>query len=233
MIRARHEKVIRKAMQAWHAEGVKSDEFPIPLTCDRQAHLRDLIVETYVRLGAAEAGEYVAVVPSPPQLEILTEHLIGAVAEEARDRWKRLTAGFRPKAWSQNGCAEPATSIPIQVRKELYAVVDQLVYDAWAAREERLKADAGILAGANRAPAPAETDSPRPGTPDQHRRNRIAQRLEKARVDRGLSIGRLGVASGVDKKTLLAILHCRRNATPITLKRLADALNIPVTELAA
>jgi hypothetical protein len=235
LIRARHEKVIRKAMHVWHAEGTKSDEFPVPLTCDRQAHLRDLIVETYVHLGEAEAGEYAAVVPSPQQFEIEIQHLIETVAEEARERWKRLTARFRPTAWHQNGCAEPASYIPTRVRKELDAVVDQLVYDAWTACEERLSINSGIVAPANGASAAAEKDSPRvsSGTPDQHRRKHLAERLTQAKLDRGLSIGRLSLESGVDKKTLLGILHCRRNATPITLRRLADALGIPAGELAA
>ena len=235
LIRARHEKVIRKAMHAWHAEGVKLDEFPIPLACDRQAHLRDLIVEAHVHLGAAEAGEYAAVVPSPQEFEIEIPHLIETVAEEARGRWKRLTAGFRPTAWHQNGCAEPASYIPIQVRKELDVVVDQLVYDAWTAREERLSINSGILAQANGALAAAEKDSPgvSSGTPDQHRRKHLAERLAQARLNKGLSIGGLSLESGVDKKTLLGILHCRRNATPMTLKRLADGLGIPVTALTA
>ena len=170
-----------------------------------------------------------AAAPQPEQFAVEIEHLMDTVADEARESWNVHIAQFNAKPWCRDGCAEPAAFIHHRVREMLKAVVDQLVIDAWAAHKERLTVD--FKAPQNEL---VELGQPALARGTHHpRRELIAKRIERVRLDKEMSIGRLAVESGVDKKTLIGILHCRRDATPITLKRLADTLGIPVAELAA
>ncbi len=225
LVKARHEKEIRELMLAWHVERAESDENPAPLTCEQQSRMRSLIITMGVHLGETEGHEYLAVTPTPEQFEIDIHKLMDAVAAEAQDRCQTLGAEFDLEDGCRNGCTDHKTFVYASVRHRLKSVIDRLVIDAWSADEHRLQAECanappGIAVAAVKLALSAASPN------DDSRRERIARRLDEIRTDRGMSISRLATESGVDRKTVLGILHCRRDATPMTLNRLAKAVGV-------
>jgi DNA-binding Xre family transcriptional regulator len=230
LVKARHEKEIRELMLAWHAERADSGDNSQPLTCDQQSRLRSLIVGMGVHLGEAEGHEYLAVALTPEQFEIDIHKLMDVVAAETQDRCETLAAEFDLEEGCWNGCTDHKTVVYACVRQRLKSVIDRLVIDAWSADEHRLQAECANATPGNGTAAMKL--APSAGIPDDDtRRDKIAKRLEEIRTDKGMSIGRLTTESGVDRKTVLGILRCRRDATPMTLNRLAKALGVSPKDL--
>jgi len=59
-----------------------------------------------------------------------------------------------------------------------------------------------------------------------YRRETLGQKVDRLRIDKGMTIEELALDAGVDKKTVLRITSKGKCTTPATLKKLADALGL-------
>ena len=202
------------------------------ITREQQSHLQGLVIEMAVQLGETEGREYLAVVPLPQQFEVEIHHLMEAIAGEARERWKFLTAEFHlDTAWGGE-CADPDDVVYRGVRETLRPSARRLIRDAWSAHEQRLQAEFDFGTADEGAAKPAYAVASVSAHAAAACSSTLSHKIEHLRIDKGMSVEQLALEAGVDKKTILGITKKRRHAMPFTLKKLADALGVSASELA-
>ena len=236
-VRARHEVKIRSAFLNWHTEAEKASARPPTLTSQQQSELQALLVSRSVQLGEEEGRERLSTTPIPNQFEIEIQCLVEIVACEARDRWKSLTSAFHLEASAEGVYTDAERGICCRVQELLRSPSDRLILQAWSAYEERLQAECegdGRLAPLSATP-PADA-GPGPVVPGSRvpadRSETLGQKVERLRIDKGMTLETLALEAGVDKKTVLRITNKGKRANPCTLKKLADALGVAASDLA-
>ena len=215
---ARHEVKINNALLAWHGAASASNAGQRTLTAEQQSELQSLLIEMAIKVGEAEGSEYLAGASSPRQFEIEVVKIMDAIAAEALQRWNSLSRDFN---------SEPGSDFELRVRDALKPVGRQLIRDAWSAHEKRLAAECSCSGSENGGDAPTRARD------NGARRQLVAQRLERLRIERGMSVEHLAVDAHLDKKTVIDVLHGRRRAMPNTLMKIAGALRVHPSELAS
>jgi len=235
-VRARHEVKIRSTFLNWHTDAEKARARPPTLTARQQSELQALLVARSVELGETEGRERLSAAPSPNQFETEIRALEEIVADEARDRWKSLTGAFHLEASTEGVYADAERGVHSRVRELLGSHSDRLILQAWTAYEKRLQvecegggcpvplgatpgADTGAGLGVSGLRVPA------------YRRETLGQKVDRLRIDKGMTIEELALDAGVDKKTVLRITSKGKCTTPATLKKLADALGVTASYL--
>jgi len=232
-VRARHEVKIRSAFLSWQTDTHKPNIRPPTLSAQQQSELQALLVARSVQLGEAEGRERLALTSDPGQFENEIHGLVEIVSAEARDRWKSLTSTFHLEASTDGVYADAERSVCSRVQEELRSSSDRLILDAWAAYEKLLQAECestrpkvSIVAAPG---GESVISNPRPANGPGET---LGQKVDRLRLDKGMSIEKLALEAGVDKKTVLRITHKGKRATPATLKKLADALGVAASSLA-
>jgi DNA-binding XRE family transcriptional regulator len=235
-VRARHEVKIRSAFLNWHTDAEKARARPPTLTAQQQSELQALLVARSVELGEAEGRERLSAVPDPSQLEVEIHCLVETVADEARDRWKSLTSAFHLEASTEGVYVDAERGVHSRVRELLGSPSDRLILQAWSAYEKRLQAECGGDGCSAPLSATPEADT-RPGPVisglpvSADRRETLGQKVERLRIDKGMTLEKLALDADVDKKTVLRITNKGKRANPGTLKKLADALGVTASYL--
>jgi DNA-binding Xre family transcriptional regulator len=193
--------------------------------------LQALLVARSVQLGEAEGRERLVLTPDPSQFENEIHGLVEIVSAEARDRWKSLTSTFHLEASTDGVYADAERGVSSRVQEALRSSSDRLILDAWAAYEKRLQAECESTGSEVPSAASAEGDLSHP-RPANGSSETLGQKVDRLRLDKGMSIEKLALEAGVDKKTVLRITHKGKRATPATLKKLADALGVAASSLA-
>jgi hypothetical protein len=232
LVRAEHEEKISGMLLDWQADAPASDDGPPVLTLEQQSDLRKLLIEMSIRLGETEGREYLAVTPSPKQFEIEIRHLMDAIAGEANERWNALAGEFHLEiAEPEDG--KPVGTLRQAVRASLRSSARSLIHDAWSAHKRRLQAQCAGASQDDGVPPPTSSPpSVPPGKQARYERlEALARRVDRLRIDKGMSVEQLAYDAHLDKKTVVSIIHARHRAMPSTLKKLADALSVKASEL--
>ena len=224
---ARNEVKINDALLAWHSDAPSDNTGQRALTAERQSELQHLLVEMAVKLGEAEGRERLNVTSSPRQFEFDVEQLMDTVAAEAHERWCCLIHDFRLDPRSAEG--QPECDFHLQLREALRPTARRLIRDAWSAHEKRLEAECACPVEENSAGT--QTALARMAPAKRPALEMVAQKIERLRVDKGMSVEELAVEARLDKKTVAALIDGRRHARINTVKKLADALGIKASEL--
>ena len=233
--RAQHEVKIRSAFLNWHTEAEKASTRPPTLTAHQQSDLQALLVARSVQLGETEGRERLSATPSPSQFETEIHCLVEMVADEARDRWKSLTSGFHLEASTEGVYADAERGVYSRVRELLRSPSDRLILQAWTAYEKRLQAECEADGQMDPlSPAPEADTVPGPAisdvrAPTDHSET-LGQKVERLRLDKGITLEELAQQAGVNKKTVLRITN---KGNPGTLKKLADVLGVAASYLAS
>lgn len=232
-VKAHHEVKISEVILAWQTATRVSAEGPLAISSQQQSDLQSLLIEMSVEVADAEGRERLALASSPVQFEMDVRELMEAVAGAALDRWNFLTAEFRLEPGdSPNGRRD--ADLQGRVLESLRPPQRRLIRDAWFAHEKRLEAECAESAAApDDCTLPDSTPRPQSANQIQQFRGKsVAQRIDQLRIDHGLSVEKLALDAGLDKKTVVAVLHARHRAMPSTLKKLADVLGVAASELA-
>jgi DNA-binding XRE family transcriptional regulator len=190
-------------------------------------------------LGKTEGRERLsAAADNPSQFEIEIHCLEETVADEARDRWKSLTSGFHLEPSTEGVYADAERGVYSRVRELLRCSFDDLILEAWCAHEKRLAAECECDGCLARLSATPEADTG-PGPvisglrlPGDHSET-LGQKVDRLRLNKGMTLEELAIEAGVDKKTVLRITKNGKRANPGTLKKLADALGVPASYLSS
>jgi DNA-binding Xre family transcriptional regulator len=237
-VRARHEVKIRSAFLNWHADAEKARARPPTLTAQQQSELQALLVARSVELGETEGRERLSAVPGPSQFEVEIHCLVDTVADEARDRWRSLTSAFHLEASTEGVYVDAERGVHSRVRELLGSPSDRLILQAWTAYEKRLQ----VECESDGCPAPlrAKPEADTGSGPavsglrvPADRTETLGQKLERLRIDKGMTLEELALDARVDKKTVLRITNKGKRTTPATLKKLADALGVTASYLAS
>ena len=231
-VRARHEVKIRSAFLSWQSDTHKPNARPPTLSAQQQAELQALLVARSVQLGEAEGRERLSLTLDPGQFENEIHGLVEIVSAEARDRWKSLTSTFHLEASTDGVYADAERGVSSRVQEALRSSSDRLILDAWAAYEKRLQAECESTGTEVSSVAATEGDRNSHLRPANGFSETLGQKVDRLRLDKGMSIEKLALEAGVDKKTVLRITHKGKRATPATLKKLADALGVAASSLA-
>lgn len=232
-VRAQHEVKIRSAFLNWHAD--KASARPPTLTAQQQSELQTLLVARSVQLGETEGRERLSATPGPSQFETEIHCLVEMVADEARDRWKSLTSGFHLEASTEGVYADAERGVYSRVRELLRSPSDRLILQAWTAYEKRLEAECESGPQLNPPrPTPDADTGPGPAVrvPTDHSET-LGEKVERLRLDKGITLEELAQQAGVNKKTVLRITNKGKRANPGTLKKLADVLGVAASYLAS
>ena len=228
-VAAHHEVRINDVVLAWHADATANNPVQQTLTYERQSELQNLLIEMAIHLCEAEGREYLTVSSSPRQFEIEIAAVMDAIADETGERWCSLARDFNLDPLSpQRG--QPDCDFHRQVRKALMPAARGLIRDAWSAHERRLATECACPieehSGGARQAALVRT-----APANRHRLELAVQKIERLRIDKGLSFEELAVEARLDKKTVAAVIEGRRHARINTVKKLADALGVKASEL--
>ena len=226
LAKIRHQRKIREVMLAWHKEGLESNHSPPMLSCKQQAELLELVVEMAVDLGDMEGREYLAIALLPDHFAKQIHQLMDAIAAEAAEHCIVLAAEFHLEPSCQNGRGDWTKAVFQRVREKLKPTVDQLIIDALKAHEQRLQAQ--IEATPLRHALAAQQSA---GLAPANLPVIIGEKIERLRLDRGLSQDELAFKSTLTKNTVIGIEKGRHIPHPDTLKKLAGALGVAAGDL--
>ncbi|MCC6366869.1 MAG: helix-turn-helix transcriptional regulator [Bryobacterales bacterium] len=221
---------IHDAVLAWYGVARANVTGLRTLTAEQQSELQDLLIEMAVQLGEAEGGEYLNVTSSPRQFVIEVAQLMDAIAAETRERWSCLTRDFHVEGLSPDD-QKPECEFHRRLHEALRPIARRLIRDAWSVHEKRLAMECACPVSENGASAQEALSHSPPAK--QATRELLAQRVERLRIDRGMSVEQLALDAELDKKTVIGVLRSRRKARPATLKKMADALGVSASELAS
>jgi DNA-binding XRE family transcriptional regulator len=236
-VRARHEVKIRSAFLNWHTDAEKARARPATLTAEQQSELQALLVARSVELGEVEGRERLSATPDPRQFEIEIHCLLEIVADEGRDRWKSLTSPFHREASTEDVYADAEREVHCRVQELLRSPSDRLILQAWSAYEKRLQVECeGDGCRAPLSPTSEADTCPGPVSGQRvpaDRSETLGQKVDRLRLNKGMTLEELAIEAGVDKKTVLRITKNGKRANPGTLKKLADALGVPASYLSS
>ncbi|MBM3744568.1 MAG: helix-turn-helix transcriptional regulator [Acidobacteria bacterium] len=236
LVRARHEVKIRSAFLNWQTEAQRAGARQPALTAEQQSELQDLLVARAVHLAEAESQERLSTTPVPHQFENEIRCVVESVAHEARDRWKFLTGAFHLEASAEGLYVDAERAIFCRVQELLRSPSDRVILQAWSAHEKRLQAKCEVDGRTTSVDAiPPENAAPGPSRPPSRvaaaRPGTLGQKVERLRINKGMTIETLALEAGVDKKTVLRIINSGRRAHPSTLKKLSNALGVAASDL--
>jgi DNA-binding Xre family transcriptional regulator len=232
-VRARHEVKIRSAFLSWQDDTHMHNARPPTLSAQQQSELQTLLVARSVQLGEAEGRERLSLTLDPGRFENEVHGLAEIVSAEARERWKSLTSTFHLEASTDGVYADVERAVSSRVQEALRSSSDRLILDAWAAYEKRLQAECeSTNPEVSNTRAETEEDLVSHLRTPNRSSETLSQKVDRLRLDKGMSIEKLALEAGVDKKTVLRITHKGKRATPATLKKLADALGVAASSLA-
>jgi DNA-binding Xre family transcriptional regulator len=225
LVRAHHETRIQEALVSWCREASTAGGSPT-LTPSQLAELQCLVIDAFVELGEAECRERLAQIFSPSQFELDIDRLVEIVAHDAKTRWIHVTRRYHVEAESSRASAE--LEIEQRVHDRLTRRSGHFILEAWSTHAKRLAANCDPKMLRMASDSMVATTPTRPESMSSS--ESLGQKLDVLRINKGWSLEELATTAGLDKKTVLRIINEGKSAHPSTIKKLADALDVPASE---